>query len=94
MADRADFWGTGLHGVVASLARRIVSGVRFPGAPPSLSQPRRSGDYARLKSERTAFDPLGWHHRRVAKMGRLQSGGLETREFESHLSDQFNQGVA
>jgi hypothetical protein len=26
-------WGTGLHGVVASFATRIVSGVQFPGVP-------------------------------------------------------------
>ena len=29
-------WGTGLQGVVASFAKRIYSGVQFPGAPPKI----------------------------------------------------------
>lgn len=52
--------GSGLR---VSLARKLSRRVQLPHGPPFLCRLRRSGDYARLKTSRTRFDPARRHHK-------------------------------
>ncbi len=47
---------------VACFASRIVRWVQFPTRSTKFRQSRMRGRYAPLKTERAAFNSLGWYH--------------------------------
>ncbi len=88
-ATQVKFWAVGLLGVVACFASRIVRWVRFPHGPPVFRQSRMRGRYAPLKTERAAFNSLGWHQSGNGVMAWHPCLGSTWSEFNSQFPDQF-----